>query len=232
MTLQLESPPKQDVFYPEDDGQPMSDNTLQWEWMVLIKEGLEILFHDDPNVFIAGNLLWYPVEGDNKTRAAPDAMAAFGRPKGFRGSYRQWEEDNIAPQVVFEVLSPGNRQVEMVRKFLFYQRFGVEEYYVYDPDACELSGWIRKGDELTPVEEVNGWVSPRLGVRFEIEPGKELGLRGPDGKLFCSAVELAEQARISENRRQEADLQRQEAEKEAARLAAKLRELGVDPDAR
>ena len=35
-------------------------------------------------------------------------MVVFGRPKGRRGSYRQWEEDNIPPQVVFEILSPGN----------------------------------------------------------------------------------------------------------------------------
>ena len=28
-------------------------------------------------------------------------MAAFGRPKGYRGSYKQWEEDGIAPQVGF-----------------------------------------------------------------------------------------------------------------------------------
>ena len=69
---------------------------------------LDEVFRDDPQVFVAGNLLWYPVEGDNKTRAAPDAMVVFGRPKGDRSSYLQWLEGNIAPQVVFEVLSPGN----------------------------------------------------------------------------------------------------------------------------
>nr|WP_230842789.1 hypothetical protein [Gloeobacter morelensis] len=66
----------------------MSDNTRQFRWIVYIKEGLEWLFAGDPNVFIAGDLLWYPVEGDNKIREAPDAMVAFGRPKGDRGSYR------------------------------------------------------------------------------------------------------------------------------------------------
>ena len=71
--------------------------------------GLDALFRDDPDVFVAGDLLWYPVEGDPKTRIAPDAMVVFGRPKGYRGSYKQWDEGGIAPQVVFEVLSPGNR---------------------------------------------------------------------------------------------------------------------------
>jgi Uma2 family endonuclease len=32
------------------------------------------------------------------------------------GSYRPWEEGNIAPQVVFEVLSPKHSPGEMVRK--------------------------------------------------------------------------------------------------------------------
>src|SRR5262249_57937537 len=77
--------PAAEVEYPDCDGEPMSDNTLQFEWIVTIKEGLEAVFRDDPDVFVAGDLLWYPIEGDNKTRAAPDAMVAFGRPKGYRG---------------------------------------------------------------------------------------------------------------------------------------------------
>jgi Uma2 family endonuclease len=31
-------------------------------------------------------------------------MAVFGEPKRDRGSYKQCKEENIAPQVVFEVL--------------------------------------------------------------------------------------------------------------------------------
>lgn len=52
-------------------------------------------------------LLWYPVESHPEIRTAPDVLVVFGRPKGHRGSYKQWEEDNIPPQVVFEILSPG-----------------------------------------------------------------------------------------------------------------------------
>jgi Uma2 family endonuclease len=29
---------------------------------------------------------------------------------------------------------PNNTLAEMIRKFRFYERYGVEEYYVYDPD--------------------------------------------------------------------------------------------------
>ncbi len=81
------------VTYPEDDGNPMSDNTLQFRWIVTIQGGLDALFRDNPDVFVAGDLLWYPIQGDNAIRQAPDAMVAFGRQKGDRGSYRQWEEN-------------------------------------------------------------------------------------------------------------------------------------------
>ena len=76
----------------------MSDNTLQFRWIVTIEGGLDALFIDDPNVFVAGDLLWYPVEGKPTIRSAPDAMVVFGRPKGDRGSYKQWEEGGIAPR--------------------------------------------------------------------------------------------------------------------------------------
>jgi len=80
--------------------------------------------------FVAGNLLWYPVEGRPYISVAPDVMVALGRPKGDRRSYLQWQEDNIAPQVVFEIASPSNTRTELEdTKLTFYQDYGVEEYY-------------------------------------------------------------------------------------------------------
>lgn len=207
----------------------MAENTLQFRWIVTLQGGLDGLFRDDPNVFVAGDLFWYPVEGDNKTRVAPDTLVVFGRPKGDRGSYLQWEEDNIAPQVVFEVLSPGNRPGEMVDKFRFYERYGVEEYYVFDPQKNELDGWIRENGTLRAIEEMDGWTSPRLGVRFDLSSG-DLQVFRPDGTSFATYLELFEQ---HEAERRRADTERQRAEQErqrAERLAERLRQLGVNPD--
>ena len=216
--------PGTQIEYPDSDGEPMADNTLQFQYIVMIKEGLEALFADDPDVFIAGDLLWYTVQGNNRLRMAPDAMVAFGRPKGHRGSYRQWEENNIPPQVVFEILSPGNRAGEMTNKYLFYSRHGVEEYYLYDPDHGELAGWLRDSatGALDPIENMVGWISPRLGIRFDLSE-TELVLYRPDGERFKRYTELL-QERDAE--RERAD----QAEERAARLAERLRELGVDPD--
>jgi Uma2 family endonuclease len=261
-----------DLIYPDSDGQPTSDNTKQFRWIVLIKENLEILFANDSQVFVAGDLLWYPVQGRPEIRVAPDAMVVFGRPKGDRGSYKQWEEGNIAPQVVFEVLSPGNTLSEMSRKLLFYEHHGAEEYYVYDPDRNTLDGFIRRElNSLESIGNIQGWVSPRLGIRFELTDIK-LVIYRPDGEAFLTPVELRQQLEAGrekakaaqaqaeqEQQRAEAaqaqvesaqvqakaaksqakmsqaqaDLEKRKAESAlvlADRLAARLRELGVDPE--
>jgi len=69
---------------------------------------------------------------------------------------------------------------------------------------------------------MQGWVSPRLGVRFALNADGELELYRPDGERFASYVELAAQR---EQERQRAEQERQRAE----RLAAQLRALGVEP---
>lgn len=221
---------EQAMSYPDSDGNPMADNTLQFEWIVTIKGGLEALFQDHPDIFVAGDLLWYPVEGRPDICRAPDAMVVSGRPKGYRGSYRQWDEGDIAPQVVFEVQSPGNRVAEMARKLAFYDEYGVEEYYLYDPDEGSLAGWQRYADRLHLIESMPGWVSPRLGIRFELV-GNDLHLIRPDGERFLSYVELEQQHTHERAERKRMQLERDRAEQRAAALAAKLRELGVDPDA-
>ncbi len=237
------------ILYPESDGQPIAENTKQFRWIVTIEGGLEARFQDDANVFVAGDLLWYPVEGRPELRVAPDVLVVFGRPKGDRGAYLQFREDGIAPQVVFEVLSPGNTVAEMVRKFQFYDRYAVDEYYIYDPDRGDLDGWERREGALSAIEPVHGWVSPRLGVRLELVDG-ELRLYQPDGERFATYVELvaqrSEERQRADGERQRADEERQRADEErqradgehqraederqrADRLAARLREIGVDP---
>ncbi len=219
----------QEIEYPDSDGEPMAENTVQYRWITTIKGNLDIIFKQDPDVFVAGDLFWYPVENDNKTRRAPDVLVAFGRPKGDRGAYLQWREDGIAPQVVFEILSPSNRGAELALKFQFYETHGIEEYYICDPDDNTLEGWLRAEDTLRKIPTMNGWLSPRLGVRFELGEG-HLRLYRPDGQPFITMMELDSQV---EEQRRRADEQQQQAEaqsRRAERLAAQLKALGIEPE--
>ncbi len=246
--------------YPDSDGQPMADNTLQFEWITTLKWGCDALFADRPDVFVAGDHLIYPVDDpENVVQVAPDVYVAFGRPKGHRGSYKVWEEGGVFPQVVFEVWSPGNRFQQMEDKRAIYEKHGAEEYYIVYPDfPAFVEGWIRKDGKFTRVEDMNAWVSSRLGIRFQLRGG-HLSVLRPDGTRFLNYVEISQQldaerlrasalaaerdaergrateatARAAEETaRADQEARRAgEAEERAARLAARLRELGLDPDA-
>ena len=216
-------------LYPESDGKPMADNTIQYRWIVTIKENLERLFADEPDVFVAADLLWYPVrrvrsqpKEERVEPQAPDVMVVFGVPKGDRGSYIQPLENNVAPQVAFEIHSRSNKRKQRQAKFAFYEKYGIEEYYYYNPYKNVLDVWLRREDALEQIALADEWVSPRLGIRFELS-GETLRLFYPNGELFASFGEACDRAALERR-------QREQAEARADRLAAKLRALGIDPE--
>ena len=226
------------IDYPDSDGERMSDNTLQFDWIAILKWNAESYFRDDPLVFVAGDHLIYTVEGEREIRQAPDVYVAFGRRKGYRGSYMVWEEDNVFPQVVFEVWSPINRVEKMNEKFKFYEKYGAEEYYILYPDfPAHMVGWIRRDDALVPIPQMNGFVSPRLGFRFAVVKG-DVKVYGPDSRELGTPTDVARdldnERKQTEFHRQRAESEKQRAEEQrqrADRLAEKLRGLGIDPNA-
>ena len=231
MVQQLSFPSLEDeLLYPDSDGKPLADNTTQLRLIFMIKGGLDALFKDRDDVFIAADLLWYPVkltkqqilEQKEPEKQAPDVMVVLGRPKGDRGSYLQWKEDNIAPQVAFEILSPGNKKKDMETKFKFYQQHGIEEYYLYNPKKNRLQGWLRTKGKLREIAQMEGWKSPLLGIKFSTSE-EDLVLFSPDGERFVDYVEAIEQ--------RDRALQRADnAEATIQQLRDRLLQLGVDPE--
>lgn len=206
--------------YPDSDGKPMADNTLQALWIIMLYNNIRGVLELDHN-FVAADHLWYPIEGDPKTRIAPDVMVVLGRPDGYRGSYKQWLEEGMAPQVVFEVLSPSNTHAEMMEKLSFYEKFGVDEFVILDPEKGEFKAYLRKEEKLildTHPEE--RWTSPRLEISFSVE-AKELKASLKDGSPFKTFNQLKSE---KEELQSEKDLALLEIEK----LKTKLRELGED----
>jgi Uma2 family endonuclease len=222
--------PPSDPLYPESDGQPMSDNTRQFWWIYVLAGNLAALFRNRDDVFVAGNQNWYPVEGEPEVVMAPDVYAVFGRPKGHRRSYKQWDEDNLPMTVVFEVLSPKNTDAEMADKLAFYDTHGVEEYYVYDPDGNHLQGYLRSGTVLLRVRGMDQFSSPRLGIRFDLS-GPELVVRFPDGRPFLTFEELEAQRQEIEHQlgatQQELGATQQELGATQQELGATQQELGA-----
>jgi hypothetical protein len=145
---------------------------------------------------------------------------------------------------VIEVLSPVKTPQEIVDKFEFYDRYGVEEYYVIDPDRHRVEGYLRGPGSLRPAGDMDGFVSPRLGIRFDLSSGV-VRVYHPDGEVFRTHAEMAAELRshqqgIAYCRRQiEEARQRteralkefQESRQRAERLTGMLRARGVDPGA-
>ena len=157
----------------------------------------------------------------------------IGRPKGERPSYKQWEEADIAPQVVFEILSPSNDDRELAKKFNFYERYGVEEYYTYNPETDKLKIWIRKGKRMRPVIKTDGFISPRTGVRFEFRSDQHMRVVGPDGLRFLNHLETREQyyndLKTKEELLGKESQARRRAEADLQAYIKMLEEAGIDP---
>ncbi len=155
-------------------------------------------------------------------------------------SYFVWEFGK-APEVVVEIVS--NRVGgELDHKLDGYAQMGVPYYVVYDPQQ-NLKGdvlrvFVLGGGEY---EEMERPYLPRvgLGLRFwdgVFEDKEDTWLRWCDeqGNIIPTGEE---RARMEAKARQQAEARadheaeaRREAEDRAAQLAAKLRELGVNPD--
>ena len=77
----------------------------------------------------------------------------------------------------------------MAEKRDFYEKYGVEEYYIYDSDRFLLSGWIRSGERLIAIANTEGWASPLLGIQFS-QSNRDLEIYTPDGQRFVSSIEM------------------------------------------
>jgi len=130
----------------------------------------------------------------------------------------------------------------MLRKLFFSQNYGVEEYYMYDSDTIEFTGSQRVGDRLEEIPEINRWVSPRLGIRFQMTP-ETLEIYRPDDRKFLTSVELdrlrEQESQRADREQQEKQLAQQQLEEERTlrqqeqqryqALIELLREKGIDP---
>jgi Uma2 family endonuclease len=234
------------THYPDGDGQPMCESPLHYQWIVLLHANIKDILRDRADALCRADNLIYPVQFEPGVRQGPDVYVALGRAESDRRTYRVWQEDGLFPQIIFEIMSPGNRPGKMKRKFDFYQRYGAEEYYVYDPYRNLLLGWLRnpKTRKLVEIPRMHDHVSPRLGIRFHIRDDDMVVYR-PDGSPFLTTDELQDKNRKLEQAARDAERVAREALQKASdadravlserrradRLAARLRDLGIDPDA-
>ena len=186
------TPPRK-VHYPESNGLPLAETRFQWDSLTYAASALDVHFRDRPDVAVEGNRLLYYVEGDPRSRVAPDVFAVFGVPKRRRRIYLLWEEGK-APDFVLEVTSRSTRRQDRGFKRDLYARLGVAEYWLFDPTGDwldpRLQGNRLSGDHYGPLSPsgIEGgervFHSTVLGLDVYVDRG-EIRFRDPatDRKL-------------------------------------------------
>jgi Uma2 family endonuclease len=126
---------------PARDGRPDAGAWLHVRAVMLLHQALEDFFEDRPDVFVASDLTWYLDDADPPAAVTPDVMVipTLGpRDPRQRRSFRSREEGGAVPAAVFEVVSQDSWREDLEEKFERYERLGVREYFLYDPEGASL----------------------------------------------------------------------------------------------
>ena len=71
------------------------------------------------------------------------------------------------PDLVVEVLSPSNREHDLVKKKNLYEKFGVKEYWIVDPQTKATIGYtLDSGKYETMTTQPGSMHSPLLNGTF------------------------------------------------------------------
>jgi len=239
---------------PDSDDTPV-DNELQILIPILLRAILALNWAERRDWFFGVNRGVY-YEPD-KSAIVPDGFLSLGverykAPGKLRLSYVIWQENNIVPQWVLEVVSktPGNEYDDKMTK---YAQIGVLYYVIYNPDY-----WMR--DQHDPFEVyrlVNGSYEPQTGNPVwmpEIDLGIGCEVSTHEGytrewlywydqqgnRLPAPANVIEQERRRAEQERQRADLAEQRADLAEQQLEQerqlreellnKLRERGINFD--
>lgn len=232
MTVSMGELPTQ-IEYPDEDGKPMAEGDAQGNYMIYAKSALRIYFQNRPNVYVSGNLFIYYEEGNPEAVVAPDVFVVFGVNNRGRRSYKTWLEEDKTPDFVLEITSKTTRSKDQGAKKGIYAFLGVREYFQYDPTGDylnpQLQGLRLVESNYFPIAATTvpdgsfSLFSEVLGLELRLESG-ELRFYDPaTGQKLLNHEEEAAARLAAEQARAEEELRSQ-------RLAAKLRELNIDPD--
>ena len=111
----------------------MGETDYQHIQISILEQMLRLFLANKKDVYLASDLIVYYEEGNVNRRFAPDLMICFGVENKKRRTYKLWEEKQV-PQVIIEVVSKETWQKDVTTKRRLYERLGVAEYYIIDPE--------------------------------------------------------------------------------------------------
>jgi Uma2 family endonuclease len=221
---------------PDSDDTPV-DNELQDLIPSLLKSILAQIWSDRLDWFFGVDMgIYFDPE---QPAIVPDGFLSLGVERivdeELRLSYVLWEENNVVPLFVLEVVSQKYRG-EYSRKKAFYAELGVLYYAIYSSRRRRkppLELYKLVDEQYVPLTGNPIWL-PELGLGLGRDRGGHQGVNrewlywyDQQGDRYPTPEERADRAEQQlAQERQRAEQERQRAD----RLAARLRALNLDPD--
>jgi Uma2 family endonuclease len=209
-----------DVIFPPSDlysDEPPLETELHLRQIILLLQCLEWLWPDKNDFYAVGNLTIYysPRQKKSEYFRGPDFFVVLGCERKTRKSWVVWEEYGKYPNVIIEILSESTAKTDKgLKKTIYQDTFRTPDYFWFDPYTLEFAGFHLLDGEYQPLQaNAQGYLwSQQLGLYLGIYQGLLRWFK-PDGALVPTLEETAAQA-----------------QEKTERLAAKLRELNIDPD--
>ncbi|HEY9737389.1 MAG TPA: Uma2 family endonuclease [Trichocoleus sp.] len=209
------------VIFPPGDlysDEPPLETDLHRDQIDLLIRLLKGLWQDRQDCYVSGNLTVYysPRQRKSENFRGPDFFVVLGTEKRPRKSWVVWEEEGRYPNVIVELLSESTADTDRgLKKQIYQDIFRTPDYFWFDPNTLEFQGFHLVDGAYQALEpNERGWLWSHQLELFLGVYSEQLRFFTPDGQLVPTPEEIA----AAERRRNE-------------KLAAKLRELGVDPEA-
>lgn len=203
------------VNLPSDE--PPLETYLHLQQMLLLIKCLDWHWQDRNDYFAAGNLTVYYSLRQRKSEdfRGPDFFVVLNTEKRPRKSWTVWEEDGKYPNVIVELLSDSTAETDRtLKKHIYQDIFRTPEYFWFGPDTLELAGYVLSRGHYEAIEPND------QGHLWSAELGLGLGIHNQQLRFFDAAGRLVatpEEAATTAQQQRDA-------------MAAKLQELGIDPN--
>ena len=227
---QAAPPVAETLHYPDSDGRFLPENPLQAHAIIELRRSLGSHFAGGPPVVLEGDMFIYYEEGTLKS-IAPNVYVVLDHDLGNRPVYKLWEEGKPL-DFATDVISPSSDVNNNVENRALYERLGIGEYFVFQPDP-EREGprlvaySLQRGRYVGLLPDGDGAIrSERLGVSLRSE-GAKIRVRDlASGEDYPWAEEIDEEREADRKARRQAELRA-----EAAELRAEAAELRADTEA-
>lgn len=225
------------VSAPDSDmesDEPEMESSLHLMQLFLLLECLELYWKERKDFFAAGNMSIYYSErqwnSEQQSKSdhfrGPDFFVVLGTERRPRKSWCVWREDGQYPHLIVEVLSKGTSPLDRgLKKQIYQDIFRTPDYFWFDPITKEFAGFHLIDGQYEPLakDEQGRMPSAQLGLLLGVHEGM-LRFYTEQGELLPSGRDLAERnTELAEHNTELAE--RNE------KLMAKLREMGIDPEA-